>query len=298
MRKKYRNITRLRRIGSLEIDASSVNYLAKQWKSETLLNPIAHLYAHTFSPGTKQVDAYKTWIDYNRTGGNSKKPKRGLQTAFEYASSSKNHDLYYTTTQLQVDYQSWNGDPITVGQLVKTLFSPTSSWKPIVLPSPKIQKNSSNSNSNSSSGNGTSGNSSANGENSVQLLQYYGQLKFVKHLFSHKKDVEKKAKSLEDDSFAVTDKDKEILEENVSSLETIPEDIGIIDKSAVNEINTVVEQEFKDIMLQGLDSIIEKAAHDVSSDLAREVTQVEDAIDVEIETDEAVAEDLIEIALV
>jgi hypothetical protein len=295
--KKYRNISRLRRIGSLEIDTSSVNYLAKQWKSETLFNPIAHLYARTFSPGTKQVDAYKTWIDYNRTGGNSKKPKRGLQTAFEYASSSKNHDLYYTTTQLQVDYQSWNGDPITVGQLVKTLFSPTSSWKPVVLPSPKIHKNSSNRNSNSSSGNGTSGNSSANGENSVQLLQYYGQLKFVKHLFSHKKDVEKKAKSLEDDSFAVTDKDKEILEDNVSSLETISEDIGIIDKSAVNEINTVVEQEFKDIMLQGLDSIIEKAAQDVSSDLASEVTQVEDAIDVEIETDEAVAEDLIEIAL-
>jgi hypothetical protein len=297
IRKKYRNISRLRRIGSLEIDTSSVNYLAKQWKSETLLNPIAHLYAETFSPSAKQVTAYKQWIDYNRTEGNSKKPKRGLQTAFDYASGNKKSDLYYTTTQLQVDFQNWNGEPITVGQLVKTLFSPTSSWKPVVLPNPKIHKNSSGSHSNSSSGNSTSGNSAAKVENSVQLLQYYAQLKFVKHLFSHKKDAEKGVKSLEQDSLAVSDKDKEILEDNVSSLETLSEDIEIIDKSAVNEINTLVEQEFKDIMLQGLDSIIEKAAQDVSSDLAREVSQVDDAIDVEIETDEVVADDLIEVAL-
>ena len=296
VRKKYRNISRLRAIGSLEIDPSSVSFLVKQWTNETLLNPIVHKLSHHFSFTKAQVDAYNTWINYNRTEGNMKNPKRGLQAAFKRASSNEKSDLYYTTSQLQTEYQNWDGEPVTVGQLVKTLFKPTTSWEPIVLPSPKIHKRSANNNSKTSNDINT-----PKAENSVQLLQYKAQLKFAKHLFSHKKEAEKKAKNVEEYSINISGKDKEVLEDNINTLDTISDDIGIIDKSSMNEVDAVIEQEFKEILDRSLDNIIENTAKDASRDLTRDASKVDDAIDDaiddEIELDEAVGEDLVEIAL-
>jgi hypothetical protein len=225
-----------------------------------------------------------------------KNPKRGLQTAFKRASSNEKSDLYYTTSQMQTEYHNWDGEPVTVGQLVKTLFKPTTSWEPIVLPSPKLHKRSANNNSKTSNDINT-----PKAENSVQLLQYKAQLKFAKHLFSHKKEAEKKAKNVEDDSIDISGKDKEVLEDNINTVDTISDDIGIIDKGSMNEVDTVIEQEFKEILERSLDNIIENTAKDASRDLTRDASKVDDAIDDaiddEIELDEAVGEDLVEIAL-
>jgi hypothetical protein len=296
VRKKYRNISRLRAIGSLEIDPSSVSFLLKQWTNETLLNPIVHKLSHHFSFTKAQVEAYNTWISYNRTEGNMKNPKRGLQTAFKRASSNEKSDLYYTTSQMQTEYHNWDGEPVTVGQLVKTLFKPTTSWEPIVLPSPKLHKRSANNNSKTSNDINT-----PKAENSVQLLQYYNQLKFVKHLFSHKKKAAKKAKNTEDDATNISSKDKEILEDNINSVDAISEDIGVIEKNSMKEVDSMVDQQFKEILDRSLDNIIENTVKDASRDLTREATKaddaIDDAIDDEIDMDEAVGEDLVEIAL-
>jgi len=165
-----------------------------------------------------------------------------------------------------------------------------------VLPSPKLHKRSANNNSKTSNDINT-----PKAENSVQLLQYKAQLKFAKHLFSHKKEAEKKAKNVEDDSINISGKDKEVLEDNINTVDTISDDIGIIDKSSMNEVDTVIDQEFKEILERSLDNIIENTAKDASRDLTRDASKVDDAIDDaiddEIELDEAVGEDLVEIAL-